>query len=92
MLNNIRVIGEILNIHCNAGVMTTNMVGDLEGYGTVWFHRQGIANILYLYNVTDKFHVQFDSRTDNHFVVWREDGTARYFTPGPRGYITVTSQ
>ena len=57
MLNNIRVIGETLNAYCNSGVMTTNMVRDLEGYGTVWFHRQGIANILSLYNVTEKFHV-----------------------------------
>ena len=85
LLTNIRKIPETLTVHCNAGVMTTNLVGDLSGYGTVWFHQQGIANILSLHNVAEKFHVQYDSRTNNHFVVWREDGSARYFTPGPRG-------
>jgi hypothetical protein len=27
-----------LDIHCNAGVATTNLVGDFPGYGTVWYH------------------------------------------------------
>ena len=36
------------DIHCNAGVTSTNMVGDLPGYGTVWYHPNGIANILAL--------------------------------------------
>ena len=30
---------------------TTNMFRDLPGYGTVWFHPNGIANILALVNV-----------------------------------------
>ena len=59
--------------------MTTNMVGDLDGYGTVWYHKDGIAKILSLYKVTKNFHVQFDSRSDNQFTVWRDDGTARNF-------------
>lgn len=35
------------------------------------------------HNVTEIFHVQFDSRTYNYFVVCRNKGSARYFTPGP---------
>jgi len=35
-----------MTLHCNAGVSTTNMVGDSPGYGTVWYHKSGTANIL----------------------------------------------
>ena len=85
LLTNLRVVKETLKIHCNAGNMTTNMVGDFDGYGTVWYHKKAIANILSLYKVTTRFHVQFDSRTNNNFVVWRENESARYFEPSARG-------
>ena len=48
LLGNIRTIAATMKIHCNAGVSHTNQVGDLPGYGTVWFHPSGIANILSL--------------------------------------------
>ena len=35
LLSNLRVVKEKLSIHCNAGNITTNMVGNLQGYGTV---------------------------------------------------------
>ena len=60
------------------------MVGNLDGYDTVWFHIKGITNILSIHNVTETFHVQFGSKTDNYFVVCREDGSPRYFTSGTR--------
>ena len=40
-----------MELATQAGSTTTNMVGDLPGYGTVWFHPKGIANILALVNV-----------------------------------------
>ena len=46
LLRNIREGEAHMDIHCNAGVTSTNMVGDLPGYGTVWYHPKGIANIL----------------------------------------------
>ena len=63
----------------------TNSVGYLKGYGMVWFDPNGIANILSLHRVIDKYHVQFDSRNGNKFIVWRDDGSCREFLPGPRG-------
>ena len=30
-----------MDINCNAGVTSTNMVGDLPGYGAVWYHPNG---------------------------------------------------
>ena len=84
LLTNLHIVEKSLNIHCNTVNITTNIVGDLEGYGTVWYHKKAIANILSLYRVTEKFHVEFNSRTENNFVVWRDDGSARYFKPVPR--------
>jgi hypothetical protein len=40
-----------MNIYCNAGLSHTNMVGELDGYGTVWYNPKGIANI-HLYSPT----------------------------------------
>lgn len=52
LLQNIRQVGSSIQIHCNAGITTTNLKGDLPGYGTVWYHPKGIANILSLSRVT----------------------------------------
>jgi hypothetical protein len=48
LLTNICEADGFMDIHCNAGVSSTHMVGDLPGYGTVWFNPNGIANILSL--------------------------------------------
>ena len=61
------------------------MIGDLEGYGTVRYYPEGIANILSLHRVACKYHVQYDSITTRKFVVWKGDGSVREFTPGPKG-------
>jgi hypothetical protein len=52
----------------------TNMVGDLPGFGQVWFYDKGIANILSLAQVKKRFRVTYDSSTDGCFVVHKPDG------------------
>jgi len=61
LLKNIREVETQMNIHCNAGVSTTKPVGDLPGYGTVWFYEDGIANILSLSRVKRDHEVSFNS-------------------------------
>ena len=79
-------------IHCTAGVAKTNFIGDLPGYGTVWYHPDGIANILSLSKVKEKYRVNFDSDINNHFVVHCPDGTQRIFQQSSRGlYFLDTS-
>ena len=51
LLSNVRQVKGFMDIHCNAGVASTNWVGDLPGYGMVWYHQEGIANILSLSKV-----------------------------------------
>ena len=92
LLKNIRRAKTNMFIHCTAGVAKTNLIGDLPGYGTVWYHPNGIANILSLYKVKEKYRVTFDSNQNNQFIVHRNDGTQRVFQQSPRGlYFLDTS-
>ena len=80
ILTNIRKVPTKMNIHCNAGISTTNMVGDLAGYGIVWYHKNGIANILSLAKVSREHSVKFDSANGNKFEVKKKDGNGKTMT------------
>ena len=82
---NIRRIGQYMYIHCKARVTRTNLVGELPGYGTVWFHPDGIANILSLARVKTKYQITFDSDENNEFIVHKQDGSTRNFKESCRG-------
>ena len=85
LLKNIRRIDQYMYIHCTAGVTRTNLVGELPGYGTVWFHPDGIANILSLSRVKTKYRITFDSDENNEFIVHIPDGSTRNFKESNRG-------
>jgi len=53
LLSNIRD-AQTLTLYFNAGRAIISKKGDLKGYGTVWYHPEGIANILSLHNVQRK--------------------------------------
>ena len=65
--------------------MTTYLQGDLPGYGKVWFHPGGIANILSLSKVAEKYRVSYDSTRGKKFLVLLPRGKIRYFTQCERG-------
>ena len=86
LLDNIRDGDGFMAIHCNAGITSTNLVGDLPGYGEVWYNPNGIANILSLSRVKARgFRVTFDSNTGNEFHVHKTDGNKRVFQQSKRG-------
>lgn len=66
LLKNIRTTSGKLTIHCNAGEATTNMIGEFDRYGTVWYHPNGIANVLSLSKVKEKYRVTYDSSSGKH--------------------------
>jgi hypothetical protein len=76
LLKNIRKADSFMDINC---------VGDLPGYGEVWYHPNGIANILSLAWVKDRHRVTFDSTDGNQFVIHKSDGTSRKFHESRRG-------
>ena len=93
LLKNIRSSKEIMQIHSVGGVSQTNMIGDLPGYGTVWYHKGGIANILSLSRVCNKgYTVTYSSAEGNEFTVLKKDGTKRIFKQSERGlfYLDTT--
>ena len=85
LLNNIREHpdGRSVVITCNAGTMRTNLVGDMNGFGTVWFSNECIANILSLSMVSEMYRVTLDTRLDQAFHIHRGDGSTRRFHRAP---------
>jgi hypothetical protein len=84
LLTNIRRSPTRMRVRCNAGWRSTNMVGDLPGYGTVWYDPRSIANILSLSKVNQKYHVRYDS-SDGKFVLTKADGSVIHFVESSTG-------
>ena len=92
LLTNIRTGTGSMTAHCNAGVTTTNLIGKLSGYGTGWYHPDGIANILSLARVKEQgYRVTYDSKGENRFLIHKSDGSVRTFKESPHGlyYLDV---
>jgi len=85
LLTNILTSKTTLTLHCNAGKAIVQQKGDLKGYGTIWYYPEGIANILSLHKVQEKYKVTYDSSTMAGFVVHKSDGTKRVFKPSRKG-------
>ena len=75
LLKDIHEADTTLDIHCNAGVSSTNKMGTLLGYGRVWYHPSSIANILSLSQVWEHYQVTFNSEVENRFLVTKPNGT-----------------
>ena len=76
MLLNIRKVRakDAIHVHCNSRVNIADRVGDLPGYGTVWYEPMGIANILSMLRATNKFRVVFDSEGGNCCIWYSRTG------------------
>ena len=68
------------------------MEGDLPGYGTVWYHPSGIANILFLGRVWKQYRITFDSEVGNRFLVTKPDGTTFEFKESPTGLYYMDAE
>ena len=65
LLTNLRQVELNLHIHTQASKTTTNWRCDLVGYGTVWYCKDGIANIISLARVKKKYRVTYNSGETN---------------------------
>jgi hypothetical protein len=68
-----------MDIHCNAGVTSTNLVCNLLGCGTLCYNPNGITNILSLNKVKARFRVTYGSLDGNVFTVHKDDRTTQTF-------------
>lgn len=58
----------------------TDLIRDLNGFGTVWHHPKGIANILSLsWLRKHRFDVKFDISAENSLKVKKHNSTTRIF-------------
>ena len=90
LLVNIRQSSEGMRIHCNAGSRLTNLIGDLPGYGTVWYDPKAIANILSLPQVRKHYHISYDS-SHRKFVVTNHQGKSLH-SKNPKAGCTTWIQ
>jgi hypothetical protein len=92
LLENVRTVPGYMELSTQAGSTMTNLVGELPGYGTVWFHPKGITNILALANVKKRHHITYDSNNGNEFLVHKDDGAVKVFKESEKGlYYLDTS-
>ena len=94
LLENIQKSENSMNIHSTGGVSCTDLVGNLPGYGTVWYQPNGIANILSLARLRMQgYTITYSSDTGNEFTVTKKDGTVRTFKQSKKGlYYLETKQ
>jgi hypothetical protein len=88
-----------MQLATQAGSTTANWMADVPGYyyRSVWFHPGGIANVLSMVNMIEKYHVTYDSRGGQHhnvFCVHKKDGTIRKVQQARRGlcYLDTATQ
>ena len=74
-----------LKILSTGGISKTNKIGHFKGYGWVWFHENGIANILSLARVKSKFRIKYDSDEDNMFHIYDKKERIRSYRESTRG-------
>ena len=93
LVMNIRRVEDRMRIQCNAGTRVTNLIGDLLGYGPVWYDPRAIANVLILKLVKEKYHIQYNSKGDEGFVVTKPTGERFRFIESASGlhYLDTSS-
>ena len=93
LVENIRRVKDRMKIQCNAGTQVTNLVGDLPGYGPVWFNSRAIANVLSLKLVKENYHIQYDSDEKDGFMVTKPNSERFNFIQSPSGlhYLDTTN-
>ena len=77
-----------MHVYCNAGKVIVRIVADWTGFGEVWFHHGGIANISSLALMKEIFRISYYSSMGidaNTFVVHKKYGNQRKFIQLTRG-------
>ena len=99
-LINVRKTSKRLELHTNAGSTIIDEIGELPGVGTVWVHRNGIANILSFHSIQEinKFEIDYSSRPnkqgirDRSFKIESPENIQLKFIPDGRGLYFLDCQ
>jgi len=87
MLQNIRKSHNPIRIKgIDGNAIDVEEIGDLLGYGTVYYHPQVTENVLSFHNMAKRFKsVMYDNRQQDAFVVTWDDNTTFTFIPSKEG-------
>jgi hypothetical protein len=87
MLRNIRKSHNPIRIkEIDGNAIDVEEIGDLLGYGTVYYHPQVTENVLSFHNMAKRFKsVMYDNRQQDAFVVTWDDNTTFTFIPSKEG-------
>jgi hypothetical protein len=72
-VTDIRLSSGKLKVHYNAGTKVVRHIATLRSYGTAWFNKDGMTNILSFSLVKKKFPGKYDSAKGDYFVVSKPD-------------------
>jgi len=87
MLTNIRPTNNPVEITGIGGAkIRVNHIGDLLGYGSVYFHPDVSANIISFHHLAKRFKsVTYNNRIKDAFIVTRDDNSTMEFIPSAEG-------
>jgi Zinc knuckle len=87
LIKNIRNCGneQGLRIYSNGGHQDTHLVGDLPGFGQVWFNESLMANFLSLAEVLKICRVAMDTSKAAEIVIYKHNGTKLKFVESGKG-------
>lgn len=87
MITNIRNTKKLIEITGIGGTkIRVNQVGDLFGYGTVYYHPEVSANIISFHHLAKRFKsVTYNNRIKDAFVVTQDHDSNMEFIPLPEG-------
>ena len=74
-----------LRVHSNGGHQDTHLVGDLPGFGTVWYNKHSLANILSLAAVRKRYKVTMNTDEEAAMVVHKKNGEQMKFLESSGG-------
>jgi hypothetical protein len=74
-----------LRLYSNGGHQDTHLVGDLPGFGTVWYNKKSLANILSLASVRKICRVKMDSWEEAALIVHKKNGEKLQFVESGAG-------
>ena len=78
-----------MTIHCNAGVTSTNQVGDLDGYGMVWYNLKTIATYYHCTVSQDDIMYSLIITYTTHLLSERTTEELGRLHQGRRGYFVI---
>ena len=86
-LRNIHNVNQELHLYTNSGKSVIGQMGELPGFGLVWYHAEGIANVLSFHRVsqTKGFKIEYQNWIADEFRVTNPQGVVRQFKPSQKG-------